>query len=50
LTKVAQWVDENNIRINIDRTFPVDDTADALDYQKDVHPIGKVVMPYKNRN
>ena len=44
LTKVAQWVDENNISVNIDRTFPLDEAADALDYQKDVHPRGKVVL------
>ena len=44
LTKVAKWVDQNSIKINIDRTFPLDETADALDYQKDVHPRGKVVL------
>ena len=44
LTKLAQWVDQNNIRVNIDRTFPLDETAKALDYQKEVHPRGKVVL------
>jgi alcohol dehydrogenase len=45
LTKVAKWVDENkDIRINIDRTFSLDEAADALDYQKDVHPRGKLVL------
>ena len=44
LTKVAQWVDENNIRINIEKKFSLDETADALDYQRDVHPRGKVVL------
>jgi alcohol dehydrogenase len=44
LAKVAKWVDQNSIKVNIDRTFPLDETADALDYQKDVHPRGKVVL------
>jgi alcohol dehydrogenase len=44
LTKVAQWVDENNIRLNIEKKFSLDETGDALDYQRDVHPRGKVVL------
>ena len=44
LTKLAEWVDQNNIRVNVDRTFSLDEAADALDYQKDVHPRGKVVL------
>jgi NADPH:quinone reductase-like Zn-dependent oxidoreductase len=44
LTKLAQCVDQNNMRVNVDRTFSLDEAADALDYQKDVHPRGKVVL------
>jgi len=44
LTKLAKWVDQNNIRVNVDRTFSLAEAADALDYQKDVHPRGKVVL------
>ena len=44
LTKVAQWVDENNIRVNIEKKFSLDEASDALDYQRDVHPRGKVVV------
>ena len=44
LTKVAQWVDENNTRVNIEKKFSLDEVGDALDYQRDVHPRGKVVM------
>jgi alcohol dehydrogenase len=44
LTKMAEWVDQNNIKVNIDKTFSIDEAADALDYQKDVHPRGKVVL------
>ena len=44
LTKLAQWVDENNIKVNIDKTFPLDEASNALDYQKGGHPRGKVVL------
>jgi NADPH:quinone reductase-like Zn-dependent oxidoreductase len=44
LTKLAQWVDENNIKVNIDKAFSLDEAAKTLDYQKDVHPRGKVVL------
>jgi len=44
LTRLAQWVDQNNIRINVDRTFPLHEAGKALDYQRDVHPRGKIVL------
>jgi NADPH:quinone reductase-like Zn-dependent oxidoreductase len=44
LTKLAQWVDQNNIRVNVDKTFPLEEAGRALDYQRDVHPRGKVVL------
>jgi NADPH:quinone reductase-like Zn-dependent oxidoreductase len=44
LTKLAEWVDQNNIRVNIERTFPLDESRGALDYQRDVHPRGKIVL------
>ena len=44
LRKLAQWVDENNIRVNVEKKFSLYEAGDALDYQKDVHPRGKVVL------
>jgi alcohol dehydrogenase len=44
LTKLAQWADENKIRVNVDKTFSLDDAGKALDYLRDVHPRGKVVL------
>jgi alcohol dehydrogenase len=44
LTKVAKWVDQNNIKVNVDKTFSLDEAGKALDYQKDVHPRGKVAL------
>lgn len=44
LTKLAEWVDRNNIKVNIDKTFSLDEAAKALDYQKEGHPRGKLVL------
>jgi alcohol dehydrogenase len=41
LTKLAQWVDQNNIKVKIDKTFPLDEAGKALDYQNGVHPRGQ---------
>ncbi|ALI35772.1 Quinone oxidoreductase 1 [Candidatus Nitrosocosmicus oleophilus] len=44
LTKLVQWIDQNNVKVNVEKTFPLSETAKALDYQKDNHPRGKVVI------
>jgi NADPH:quinone reductase-like Zn-dependent oxidoreductase len=44
LTKLAQWVDQNNIMVNVEKTFRLDEAGNALDYLKDIHPRGKVVL------
>ena len=44
LTRVAQWVDQNNISVNVEKEFSLDEAGDALDYQKNEHPRGKVVL------
>ena len=44
LTKLVQWVDQNNVKVNVDKIFSLDEASKALDYQKDVHPRGKVIL------
>jgi alcohol dehydrogenase len=44
LTQLARWIDQNNIKMHIDKTFSLDESAKALDYVKDVHPRGKVIL------
>jgi alcohol dehydrogenase len=46
LRKLAEFVDKqnNNVEIHIDKTFPLDEARKALDYQKGVHPRGKIVL------
>jgi NADPH:quinone reductase-like Zn-dependent oxidoreductase len=46
LTKVAQWVDQNNIRVNVEKEFSLDEAGDALDYQKKEHPRGQSGLGY----
>ena len=44
-TKLAQSIDENkDVKIHTDRTFSLDEASKALDYQRDVHPQGKVIL------
>jgi len=52
LRKLAKFVDQqdNNIEIHIDKTFPLDEARKALDYQKDVHPRGKIVLVIENKS
>ncbi len=52
LRKLAEFVDQqdNNIEIHIDKTFPLDEARKALDYQKDVHPRGKIVLVIQNKS
>jgi NADPH:quinone reductase-like Zn-dependent oxidoreductase len=44
LSKLSQWVDQNNIKVNVEKMFPLDKAGNALDYLKDIHPRGKVVL------
>ena len=44
VAKLAQWVDQNNIKVNVEKTFSLDEASRALDYQKDEHPRGKVIL------
>jgi alcohol dehydrogenase len=44
LNKLAEWVDQYNIKVNVEKTFPLDKAGNALDYLKDIHPRGKVVL------
>ena len=49
LMKLAQWVDQNNIRVNVEKTFSLDEAGKVLDYQKNVHPRGKIVLVVSKR-
>ena len=44
LTKLAQWLDQNNIKVNVKKTFSLDEVVTVLDYDKDVYPRGKIVL------
>jgi alcohol dehydrogenase len=44
LAKLAEWVDQNKVNIHIEKTFSLDEAAKALDYLRDIHPRGKIVL------
>lgn len=44
LTKLAEWVDQNKVKVNIEKTFSLDEAGKALDYLRDIHPRGKIVL------
>lgn len=44
LAKLAEWVDQNKINIHIEKTFSLDEAGKALDYLRDTHPRGKIVL------
>lgn len=47
LIKVAELVDAGAIAVKVDKVFPLDNAADALEYQKTGRPRGKVVIKVK---
>jgi len=47
LAKVAELVDNGTIKPSVDKTFSLDEAAEALEYLKVEHPRGKVVIQVK---
>ena len=46
LAKLDQWLDQNNIKVNVKKTFSLDEVFTELDYQEDVSPRGKSVLTF----
>lgn len=44
LSRLAELVDKRVIKVHVERTFPLEQAADALDFQQNGHPRGKVVL------
>jgi alcohol dehydrogenase len=44
LSKVAEWVDRNKVKVNVEKTYSLDEAGKALDYSRDIHPRGKIVL------
>jgi alcohol dehydrogenase len=47
LTKLAELGDQKVLTVTIDKTFPLDQAGEALEYLKTVHSRGKVVVTIK---
>jgi len=48
LAKITELVDSGKLKVHIDKLFPLDRAAKALEYLKTAHPRGKVVIQVKN--
>ena len=44
LSEVAKLVDAGDLKVNIDKVFPLEEAGEALNYLKTGHPKGKVVI------
>ncbi len=44
LSKLAEWVDQNKVKVNVEKTYSLDEAGKALDYLRDIHPRGKIVL------
>jgi alcohol dehydrogenase len=47
LTEIAKLVDAGELKVNIDKVFPLEQASEALEYLKTAHPRGKVVIQVK---
>ncbi len=47
LSKLAELVDQRVIKVNVDKTFPLEQAGEALAYLQSGHPRGKVVLKMK---
>ncbi len=47
LVKIAELVDSGKLTVHIDKIFPLEQAAEALEYLKTGHPRGKVVIQIK---
>lgn len=47
LAKITELVGQGILKVNIDKIFPLDQAAEALEYLKTGHPRGKVVLQIK---
>lgn len=47
LTRLAELVDKGQIKVHIDKIFPLKQVQEAFTYQEKIHPKGKVVLRIK---
>ena len=47
LSKVAELADKRVIKVHVDKTFPLEQAGEALEYLQSGHPRGKVVLKMK---
>lgn len=49
LKRLAEYVDNGKVKVNVDKVFPLDQVKEAFDYQEKSSPKGKVILKIKNK-
>lgn len=44
LSKLAEWVDQNKLKVNVEKTYSLDEAGKALNHLRDTHPREKIVL------
>ncbi|MCZ7356710.1 MAG: NADP-dependent oxidoreductase [Candidatus Methanoperedens sp.] len=47
LSKLAELADKRVVKVHVDKTFPLEEAVEALEYLQNGHPRGKVVLKIK---
>jgi len=47
LSKLAELADDGIVKVHVNKTFPLEQAAEALDHLQTKHPRGKVVLTIK---
>ncbi|NJD53849.1 MAG: NADP-dependent oxidoreductase [Candidatus Methanoperedens sp.] len=48
LSKLAELADKRVIKVHVEKAFPLEEAQEALEFQQNGHPRGKVVLEIKN--
>jgi NADPH:quinone reductase-like Zn-dependent oxidoreductase len=44
LSKLAEWVDQNKVKVNVEKSYSLDEAGKALDSLRYIHSRGKIVL------
>ena len=44
LSKLAEWVDQNKVKVNVEKSYSLDEAGKALDSLRDIHSRSKIVL------
>jgi NADPH:quinone reductase-like Zn-dependent oxidoreductase len=47
LSKLAEWVDQNKVKENVEKSYALHEAGKALDYLRDIHPRVKLCWQFE---